>query len=92
MLIFPIAFESFLSRDTASGQQPDSKCRICSKLINTDSTQDCLLGTNAQEDVGFTLILPDGQEIPRSPAPTVERYSKESEPKDSTTRTGYALK
>ena len=56
-------------------------------LINTDSTQDCLLGTNAQEELGFTLILPDGQEIPRSPAPTVERYSKESEPKDSTSKT-----
>ena len=56
-------------------------------LINTDSTQDCLLGTNAQEELGFTMILPDGQEIPRSPAPTVERYSKESEPKDSTSKT-----
>ena len=53
-------------------------------LINTDSTQDCLLGTNAQEELGFTLVLPDGQEIPRSPASTVERYS---EPKDSISKT-----
>ena len=47
-------------------------------LINADSTQSCLLGTNAQEALRFTLVLPDGQEIPRSPAPTVERYTKES--------------
>ena len=56
-------------------------------LINTDSTQDCLLGTNAQEELGFTLVSPDGQEIPRSPAPTAERYSKELEDKDSTSKT-----
>ena len=60
-------------------------------LINTDSTQDCLLGTNAQEELGFTLVSSDGQEISRSPAPTVERYSKELEAKDSTSKTSLPI-
>ena len=60
-------------------------------LINTDRTQDCLLGTNAQEELGFNLVSPDGQEIPRSPAPTVERYSKELEAKDSTSKTSLPI-
>ena len=34
--------------------------------------------------IGFTLVSSDGQEIP---APTVERYSKELEAKDSTSKT-----
>ena len=82
----PITLPMYTAVEVSHLLSPGAERKV-KVLINTDSTQDCLLGTSAQEELGFTLILPDGQEILRSPAPTVERYSKESEPKDSTSKT-----
>ena len=53
-------------------------------LINGNNTQNCLLGTNPQEALGLTLILPDEREIPKSPVTTVEGPSKESTPPSAT--------
>ena len=66
--------------------------RIVKVLINTDNSQSCLLGTNAQEELGFTLIHPDGHEIPRSPAPTLNKYNTELAPPVASTFTVRLLK
>ena len=59
-------------------------------LINTDivAHKIAYLGPMLKKNlVSLWYRHADGQEIPRSPAPTVERYSKQLEAKDSTSKT-----